>query len=164
MASHWIICLSCVHRSLKLLKDSIFVPPALFHGFGTMSALEAFFCDDALCKLTFTFTSNGRMQTSATEARLCNCASLLSNYRQVLFLLTRDNVHRSLTKCQLNTVPTDQETQGIEEVTNKSHVLSDCATVDVLHGSSYFGLHFYYLFIFQWIMLAYKHIYGDGAD
>jgi len=37
MARHRIICLSCVHRSLKLLNDSIFVPPAviysLFHGF-----------------------------------------------------------------------------------------------------------------------------------
>ena len=36
-ARHRIICLSCVHRSLKLLNDSIFVPPAaiysLFHGF-----------------------------------------------------------------------------------------------------------------------------------
>ena len=105
-----------------------------------------------------TFTSNGRMQTSTTEARLCNCASLLSNYRQVLFLLTRDNVHRSLTKCQLNTVPTDLETQGIEEVTNKSHVLSDCATVDVLHGSSYFGLHFYYLFILLFFNGSCLHI------
>ena len=37
MARHRIICLSCAHRSLKLLNDSIFVPPAviysLFHGF-----------------------------------------------------------------------------------------------------------------------------------
>jgi len=37
---HRIICLSCVHRSLKLLNDSIFVPPAaiysLFHGFSAI--------------------------------------------------------------------------------------------------------------------------------
>jgi len=40
MARHRIICLSCVHRSLKLLNDSIFVPPAaiysLFHGFSSI--------------------------------------------------------------------------------------------------------------------------------
>ena len=40
MARHRIICLSCVHRSLKLLNDSIFVPPAaiysLFHGFSLL--------------------------------------------------------------------------------------------------------------------------------
>ena len=28
MARHRIICLSCVHRTLKLLNDSIFVPPS----------------------------------------------------------------------------------------------------------------------------------------
>jgi len=37
MSRRRIICLSCVHRSLKLLNDSFFVPPAaiysLFHGF-----------------------------------------------------------------------------------------------------------------------------------
>jgi len=104
---HRIICLSCAHWSLKLLNDSIFVPPAviysLFHGFssiptavapslsmdqrhGTCSKticvsrtckwtvfvvhrrrvflistrhierIRGALCDDALCKLTFTFT------------------------------------------------------------------------------------------------------------
>jgi len=107
MARHRIICLSCAHQSLKLLNDSIFVPPAaiysLFHGFssirtavapslsldqrhGTCSKticvsrtckltvsvvhwrrvflistrhierIRGAFCDDALYKLTFTFT------------------------------------------------------------------------------------------------------------
>ena len=45
MARHRIICLSCVHRSLKLLNDSIFVPPAaiysLFHGFSSIRAAVA---------------------------------------------------------------------------------------------------------------------------
>ena len=110
MARHRIICLSCVHRSLKLLNDSIFVPPAaiysLLHGFssirtavapslslyqrhGTCSkticvsrtckftvfvvhwrrvflistqhteCIKGTFCDDALYKLTFTFTLRG---------------------------------------------------------------------------------------------------------
>jgi len=40
MARHRIICLSCVHRSLKLLSDSIFIPPAaiysLFYGFSSI--------------------------------------------------------------------------------------------------------------------------------
>jgi len=40
MARHRIICQSCVHRSLKLLNDIIFVPPAaifsLFHGFSSI--------------------------------------------------------------------------------------------------------------------------------
>ena len=40
MARHQIICLSCAHRSLKLLNDSTFVPPAaiysLFHGFSSI--------------------------------------------------------------------------------------------------------------------------------
>ena len=42
---HRIICLSCVHRSLKLLNDSIFVPPAaiysLFHGFSSIRTAVA---------------------------------------------------------------------------------------------------------------------------
>jgi len=45
MARHRIICLSCVHRSLKLLNDSIFVPPAaiysLFHGFSSIRTAVA---------------------------------------------------------------------------------------------------------------------------
>jgi len=45
MARHWIICLSCAHRSLKLLNDSIFVPPAaiysLFHGFSSICTAVA---------------------------------------------------------------------------------------------------------------------------
>ena len=45
MAMHRIICLSCVHRSLKLLNDSIFVPPAaiysLFHGFSSIRTAVA---------------------------------------------------------------------------------------------------------------------------
>jgi len=45
MARHRIICLSCVQRSLKLLNDSIFVPPAaiysLFHGFSSIRTAVA---------------------------------------------------------------------------------------------------------------------------
>jgi len=45
MARHQIICQSCVHRSLKLLSDSIFVPPAaiytLFHGFSSIHTAVA---------------------------------------------------------------------------------------------------------------------------
>ena len=45
MAKHWIICLSCVHRLLKLLNDSIFVPPAtiysLFHSFSSIRTAVA---------------------------------------------------------------------------------------------------------------------------
>jgi len=45
MARHRIICLSCVHRSLKLLNDSIFVPPAaiysLFNGFSSIRTAVA---------------------------------------------------------------------------------------------------------------------------
>jgi len=45
MARQWIICLSCVHRSLKLLNDSIFVRPAtiysLFHGFSSIRTTVA---------------------------------------------------------------------------------------------------------------------------
>jgi len=45
MARHRIICLSCVHRSLKLLNDSIFVPPAaiypLLHGFSSIHTAVA---------------------------------------------------------------------------------------------------------------------------
>jgi len=38
MARHRIICLSCVHQSLKLLNDSIFVPPAPSTRCSTVSA------------------------------------------------------------------------------------------------------------------------------
>ena len=45
MAWHQIICLSCVHRSLKLLNDSIFILPAaiysLFHGFSLICTAVA---------------------------------------------------------------------------------------------------------------------------
>ena len=45
MARHRITCLSYVHRSLKLLNDSIFVPPAaiylLFHGFSSIRTAVA---------------------------------------------------------------------------------------------------------------------------
>jgi len=45
MARHRIICLSCVHQSLKSLNDSIFVPPAaiysLFHGFSSIRTAVA---------------------------------------------------------------------------------------------------------------------------
>jgi len=45
MVRHQIICLSCVHRSLKLLNDSIFIPPAaiysLFHGFSSIRTAVA---------------------------------------------------------------------------------------------------------------------------
>ena len=44
-ARHRITCLSCVHRSLKLLNDSILVPPAaiysLFHAFSSMRTAVA---------------------------------------------------------------------------------------------------------------------------
>jgi len=44
-ARHRIICLSCAHWSLKLLNDSIFLPPAtiysLFHGFSSMHTAVA---------------------------------------------------------------------------------------------------------------------------
>jgi len=108
MARYRIICLSCIHWSLKLLNDSIFIPPAaiysLFHGFSSICTAVApllsldqrhgtcskticvnrtckltvfvvhwrrfflnstqhiertrgvIFCDDALYKLSFTFT------------------------------------------------------------------------------------------------------------
>ena len=38
MARHRIICLSCVHRSLKLLNDIIFVPPAAIYSSFHVSA------------------------------------------------------------------------------------------------------------------------------
>ena len=45
LSRHRIICLSCAHRSLKLLNDSIFVPPAaiysLFHGFSSIRTAVA---------------------------------------------------------------------------------------------------------------------------
>jgi len=39
MARHWIICLSCAHRSLKLLNDSIFIPPAAIYSFHDFSSI-----------------------------------------------------------------------------------------------------------------------------
>ena len=48
MARHRITCLSCVHWSLKLLNDNIFVPPAAIYSLFHVSASDVI--KDWTCK------------------------------------------------------------------------------------------------------------------
>jgi len=87
MARHRIICLSCVHRSLKLLNDSIFVPPtaiySLFHGFSSIrTALAPSLSLDqrhGTCSKTI----------CVSRTRTCKLTVFVVQWRRVFLISTR---------------------------------------------------------------------------
>jgi len=85
MARHRIICLSCVHRSLKLLKDSIFVPPAaiysLFHGFGSIRT--------AVAPLLSLDQRHGTCSKTICVSRTCKLTVFVVHRRRVFLISTR---------------------------------------------------------------------------
>jgi len=85
IARHRIICLSCVHRSLKLLKDSIFVPPAaiysLFHGFSsTRTAVAPSLSLDQ---------RDGTCSKTICVSRTCKLIVFVVHWRRVFLISTR---------------------------------------------------------------------------
>ena len=83
MARHRIICLSCAHRSLKLLNDNIFVPPAaiysLFHGFSSIRTAVAPSLDQR----------HGTCSKTICVSRTCKLTVFVVHWRRVFLISTR---------------------------------------------------------------------------
>jgi len=86
MARHRIICLSCVHRSLTLLNDSTFVPPAaiysLFYGFSSIrpSHLRCCWTNDM---------EHGTCSKTICVSRTCKLTVFVVHWRRVFLISTR---------------------------------------------------------------------------
>ena len=82
---HRIICLSCVHRSLKLLNDSIFVPPAaiysLFHGFSSIRT--------AVAPSVSLDQRHGACSKTICVSRTCKLTVFDVHWRRVFLISTR---------------------------------------------------------------------------
>ena len=85
MAGHRIICLSCVHWSLKLLNDSIFVPPAaiysLFHGFSSIRT--------AVAPWLSLDKRHGTCSKTICVSRTCKLTVFVAHWRRVFLISTR---------------------------------------------------------------------------
>jgi len=89
MARRRIICLSCIHRSLKLLNDSIFVPPvaiySLFHGFSSI-----------LTAVAPSLSLDQRHETCSKTicvSRTCKLTVFVVHWRHVFLISTRHIEH-----------------------------------------------------------------------
>ena len=84
MTRHRIICLSCVHRSLKLPNDSIFVPPAaiysLFHSFSSTHTAVA---------PSLSLDRHGTCSKTICVSRTCKLTVFVAHWRRVFLISTR---------------------------------------------------------------------------
>jgi len=96
MARHQILCLSCVHRSLKLLNDSIFIPPAavysLLHGFSSIRT--------ALAPLLSLDQRHGTYSRTISVSRTCKLTVFVVHWRR-FFISTR---HIERIRCNFATM------------------------------------------------------------